>query len=223
MSHHMNDRAPLEQAQQLATARRYWNEAAASFDNEPDHGLRDPKLLSAWTSLLRQWLPAQPSTVLDIGCGTGSLSLILAQLGHAVTGIDFAPAMLAQAETKALACALPIKFHLMDAAQPQLPDHHFDLVLCRHLLWALPEMTQVLHRWVKLLQPAGRLLLIEGHWRTGAGLRAQEVVAALPAALTLRAIRNLSDDPELWGGPVADERYILIADHHPDARLTTID
>ena len=51
-----------------------------------------------------QWLsvPAQAAW-LDVGCGTGSLSVMLAGLGYHVTGIDLSPAMLARAEAKAAA------------------------------------------------------------------------------------------------------------------------
>jgi len=40
------------------------------------------------------------SRVLELGCGTGRLTLPLAQAGHEVTGIDLSPAMLARARAK---------------------------------------------------------------------------------------------------------------------------
>lgn len=45
-------------------------------------------------------LAAAPSSILDLGCGTGSLALRLAQLGHRVTGLDPAPGMLRVAREK---------------------------------------------------------------------------------------------------------------------------
>jgi len=202
----------LENEQPLDKARQYWDKAAATFDDEPDHGLRDPVVRHAWRDLLLPWLPPAPATILDIGCGTGSLSVLLATLGHTVTGIDFAPAMLAQARAKAARAGQAITFQVMDAAQPQLPPQQFDLILCRHLLWALPEPHLVLQRWVDLLTPGGRLLLIEGYWHTGGGLHAKEVVATLPISLTNVAVQTLSDQPTLWGDAVTDERYLVIAD-----------
>ncbi len=71
--------------------RNPWDEAASSFDDEPDHGLRDAEVLRAWTEALTEWLPARPSRVLDAGCGTGSLSVVVAGLGHEVTAVDYSP------------------------------------------------------------------------------------------------------------------------------------
>ena len=193
-------------------AQHYWDGAASAFDLEPDHGLRDPKVREAWTNLLKTWLPPAPSVILDAGCGTGSLSVILAGLGHHVTGIDFSPAMIAQAAAKAAAHGRSIAFHVMDAAAPQFPPRHFDALICRHLLWTLPERAQVLQRWVELLKMGGRLVLIEGYWHTGAGLHAGQMIEALPASLSNVFIQNLSDQPDLWGGAVADERYAIRAD-----------
>lgn len=190
----------------------YWDSAAATFDNEPDHGLRDPAVRRAWRDLLLPWLPPAPAPLLDIGCGTGSLTLLLAQLGYQMTGIDFAPAMVAQAQAKAQAAGHAIPFYVMDAAQPHLPAQHFALILCRHLLWALPEPDLVLQRWTELLLPGGRLLLIEGYWHTGGGLHAEAVVATLPSAIVNVVVQPLSAQSELWGSAVTDERYLVAAD-----------
>ncbi|MYQ98083.1 MULTISPECIES: SAM-dependent methyltransferase [unclassified Streptomyces] len=56
-----------------------WDARAAGFDEEPDHGLRDPAVRAAWAARLRSWLPGHLADVLDLGCGTGSLSLLAAQ------------------------------------------------------------------------------------------------------------------------------------------------
>jgi 2-polyprenyl-3-methyl-5-hydroxy-6-metoxy-1,4-benzoquinol methylase len=196
----------------LQASREYWNDLASSFDDEPDHGLRNPLVCEAWTQLLKKWLPFTHTTVLDIGCGTGSLSVVLAELGYTVTGIDLSPAMISLAQAKATAHGHQIKFEVMDAAFPQFAGWQFDVIVCRHLLWALPEPEQVLQRWVKLLKQNGRLFLVEGFWKTGAGIHANELTAMLPSALSNVTIQNLSDNPNFWGGAVTDERYALIAD-----------
>ncbi len=196
----------------LQASREYWNDLASSFDDEADHGLRDPIVLETWTELLKKWLPPMHATILDIGCGTGSLSVVLAGLGHTVTGIDLSPAMISLAQAKAATHGHQIKFEVMDAAFPQFAVQQFDVIVCRHLLWALPEPEQVLQRWVKFLKQNGRLFLVEGYWKTSAGLHANELTAMLPASLSDVTVQNLSDNPNFWGGAVTDERYAIIAD-----------
>lgn len=190
---------------------RLWDQEAATFDEAPDHGLRDPTVRRAWNDLLLGYLPAQPITILDIGCGTGSLSLLLAEQGHSVTGLDFSPDMLAQARVKATTAGYAIPFLLQDAANPQIDSQRFDLILCRHLLWSLPQPAQVLQRWANLLQLGGQFILIEGFWHTGAGLHAQQIVDALPQSMALVKVDSLSGNPQLWGKTVTDERYAVVA------------
>lgn len=203
---------PENSEKRIEESRQYWNDQADSFDESPDHGLRDPIVREAWTGLLAAWLPPTPASILDMGCGTGSLSVILAGLGHTVTGIDLSPAMIALAREKAAAHGHQIAFQVMDAAFPQFARRQFDVIICRHLLWALPEPEEVIQRWAGLLKQTGRLFLIEGYWHTGAGLHAKEIVEMLPPSFNNVSVQNLSDNPNFWGGDVVDERYAVVAD-----------
>jgi 2-polyprenyl-3-methyl-5-hydroxy-6-metoxy-1,4-benzoquinol methylase len=188
----------------------YWDAQAPTFDNHADHGLRDPRVRDAWRRLLLTHLPPAPAAIADIGCGTGSLSVLLAAEGYAVTGLDFAPAMIRAARAKARTAGVSARFVLSDAAAPVLPPGSFDVVLARHVLWAMPDTDQALADWLRLLVPGGTLVLIEGHWSTGAGLTTAE---AGRAVLRHRADATITalDDPVLWGAPVSDERYLLVS------------
>ncbi|WP_328619158.1 class I SAM-dependent methyltransferase [Streptomyces sp. NBC_00354] len=206
----------------------YWDAAAAAFDDEPDHGLRQEHTRAAWARLLKSWLPVGPADVLDVGCGTGSLSLLLAEAGHRVTGVDLAPLMVEQAVAKLTAAGFAGRFLVGDAAVPPTGQERYDVVLSRHLLWTLPEPESALREWVARLGPGGRLVLVEGRWReagqsgvpyvAGAeslpwhgGTTAEDLAAAVRPLVSDLRIEPLSGDPELWGGPVTDERYALIA------------
>ena len=204
----------MNDEKRVQDARQYWDDLASSFDDEPDHGLRDPILRETWTNFLRGSLPYTSATILGIGCGTGSLSIVLAQLGHQVTGIDLSPSMISLARTKAAASGFQINFHVMDAAAPPLPHKAFDAIVCRHLLWTLPEPNEVLQRWSELLKPKGRLILIEGFWGTGVGLHANQILEILPASFIEFSVQNLSEDARYWGKDVSDERYAILADRH---------
>lgn len=190
--------------------RAAWDAEAVGFDDQPDHGLLDPKIRAAWSSLLSQLLPPPPARVLDLGSGTGSLAVLLAEQGYEVAGIDLSPRMVERAVRKAQEHAVEVDFRTGDAADPRVVGQ-FDVVLGRHVLWALPQPSVVLERWRRLLSPAGLLVLIEGFWHTGHGIRAAELLGLVSDITRTLQWRRLDDRPELWGGPVADERYVIAA------------
>jgi len=186
-----------------------WDGAAERFDEQPDHGLADERVRAAWTAVLRAALPVPPARILDLGCGTGSLSVLLAELGHNVHGVDLSPRMLDLAAAKAERHGVRVALGEGDAGDPPVAGP-FDVVLSRHVLWALPDLPAVLDRWTSLLGPGGRLVLVEGRWHTGAGLRADDLLRLVRSATGTAELRHLPD-PALWGGPIADERYLIVA------------
>lgn len=188
-----------------------WDAEAAAFDDEPDHGLRDPAVRDAWAARLDGWLPPRPCDVLDLGCGTGSLALLAASRGHRVTGVDLSPAMIALARAKL--AGRPAVFLTGDAAAPPVGEERFDTVLARHVLWTLPTPERVLRRWCSLLRPGGRLVLVEGVWGSVSpvGIPARRLTSLLAPLAADVTVEPLSDDPRLWGRPVDDERYAVVA------------
>jgi ubiquinone/menaquinone biosynthesis C-methylase UbiE len=210
---------------ELPTVREFWDAQAARFDEEIDHGLREPEARDAWRRRLQAWLPEPPGTVLDLGCGTGSLSQLALDAGFSVHGVDLSPAMVAEANRR---CAgRDARFAVGDAAAPEVEAGSVDVVLVRHLLWTLPEPDAALAAWVRLLRPGGRLILIEGRWSpAGAvapyaqgaetmpwqgGVRAEDLVAALDPLVERLEVVCLSDESALWGRTVDDERYAVVA------------
>ncbi|MFK4112631.1 class I SAM-dependent methyltransferase [Streptomyces sp. NPDC002176] len=189
-----------------------WDAQAPVFDDEPDHGLRAPEIRAAWADRLRGWLPGQPSDVLDLGCGTGSLALLAAEQGHRVTGVDASPAMVERARAKL--AGRDARVLRGDAAVPPVVEQGYDVILVRHVLWTLPDPAEVLRHWRTLLRPGGRFVLVEGVWGTvtPAGIPVDRLTGLLaPLAGRIR-VEPLSDDPLLWGKSVSDERYAVVAE-----------
>jgi ubiquinone/menaquinone biosynthesis C-methylase UbiE len=189
---------------------QYWDSQAPQFDMQPDHGLGDPAVRAAWESLLLPAMPAASARVADLGSGTGTLAVLLAAAGHRVSGVDISPGMVEIAREKAAAAGASAEFEVGDAAFPPWSAASFDVVLARHVLWALPDRDAVLGRWLELLKPDGALVLIEGRWRADGGLAAAEATALLRGHGRQAALAVL-DDPALWGGPISDERYLLVS------------
>lgn len=203
----------------------YWDSYASAYDEEPDHGLGEPATREAWRALLGVWLPGQPGTVADLACGTGSLSALVAGLGHRVVGVDLAPKMVSRARAKTTHYGERVTIMLGDVTDPPMEPGSVDIVLARHILWTLADPNAVLARWCSLLRPAGRLLLVEGRWWSvgdehyadqgrmpwAPGVRAGDLVAAIKPWARRVEVVPLTD-PVLWGKEITDERYLLVAD-----------
>lgn len=184
-----------------------WDREAATFDEAADHGLLDPDCRAAWRSLLLEHLPPAPARVADLGCGTGTLALLLAEEGYVVDGVDFSPEMVRRAIEKAGDLATFVE---ADVDVPPLAETSYDVVLCRHVLWAMPSPAATLERWIRLLAPGGRLLLVEGNWSNGAGLTAEQTVDLVRDTGREAELRRLPE-PVFWGRPITDDRYLVVS------------
>ncbi len=210
--------------QQRQEIEAYWTGQASTFDDQPDHGLSDPGVRAAWIARLAEWLGDSPVRVADLGCGTGSLSVLLATAGHEVTGIDLSPAMVERARQKARDTGIDTRFEVGDASNPDLAPGAFHVVLARHVVWTLPDPIAALRRWTRLLESEGRLVLIEGRWFNPSGQSdgmmggpwdggvSEDELTSAVAPLFERVDRYpLSGDSALWGKDVTDERYAIVA------------
>lgn len=70
-----------------------------------------------------------PRTAVDLACGTGSVAMLLAQMGLQVTGVDMSEDMLCQASQKAMDAGLPITFACQRLEKLCLP-RGVDLAVC---------------------------------------------------------------------------------------------
>jgi ubiquinone/menaquinone biosynthesis C-methylase UbiE len=149
--------------------RAFWDRDASSYDRSPSHAGSDPVEAPMWRAALLRHLPPPPAHVLDVGAGTGTMSLMAAELGYRVTALDLSPGMLAEARKKADRLGLDIETVIGPAHEP--PPGPFDAILERHLLWTTPDPPGALRAW-RSVAPGGRLVIYEGIFDRG-GMRAR--------------------------------------------------
>jgi 2-polyprenyl-3-methyl-5-hydroxy-6-metoxy-1,4-benzoquinol methylase len=105
--------------------------------------------------------------VLEIGCGTGSLSIVMAQAGAQVTAIDTATAMLTEAERKIHIEGLTSQIDLKRIDAATIGDHfeprYFDLIVGSLVFSEMPVQAQmfVLRACSSLLAPDGMLVILD--------------------------------------------------------------
>lgn len=164
--------------------RAYWDADAETYDSSPGHHPSAPLERAAWRGALSELLPAAPIRVLDVGAGTGFLTLLLAELGHDVTAVDLSSRMLDRLQAKAAAAGRSVQVTQADAAA--VPAGPFHAVVSRHLLWTLPDPTAALQAW-RAAAPDGRLVLVESAWGASVDLSER---ARRRARTALNAIRR---------------------------------
>ena len=148
------------------------------YDNCPGHGIGTGEEKIAWKRELNRNLPEPPLKVLDVGCGTGAMGLLFAEMGHQVTGIDLSEGMMAKAREKADAQKLSIELKRGDAEHLPFHDGSFDVLVNRHLLWTLPHPEIALKEWHRVLKNGGVILIIEGVWKDRSfSIRAKRIVS----------------------------------------------
>lgn len=72
----------------------------------------------------------KPEKILELGCGTGNITIPLAQKGHQMTAIDLSSSMLEHAQAKAKQFNVKINFQQQDMCDLSLDNQQYDLVLC---------------------------------------------------------------------------------------------
>jgi S-adenosylmethionine-dependent methyltransferase len=140
-------------------------------------------------NLLRHVGPG-PQRVLDVAGGSGVEAIRLAALGHEVTVLDPAGAMLSIAMDVADAADVADRLHVVQAGALDAPEvfagHEFDIVLCHNLLHFVDEPREVLHAVITPLRTGGLLSVL------GPNDDFEPVHAAVRARDPRKAVRALA-------------------------------
>jgi SAM-dependent methyltransferase len=144
---------------------QYWDspEMIAGHDQHPS-GFDAERRAAAWRAEFARVLPPPPARVLDLGCGTGWVSLLLAGMGYTVRGVDLGENRLAFARAKAREQHVEVSFEKGDAHDPPGEPGSVDAITSRNLFWTLEDPAAALHSARRLLRPGGTLVVIDGDW-----------------------------------------------------------
>lgn len=136
----------------------YWTKRSEGFANLRQKELHSEKY-QRWEREVLSQLPAGENLkILDIGCGAGFFSILLAKHGHQVIGIDLTESMIEEAKTLAKAEGIKAHFQVMDAEKLDFANESFDVVISRNLTWTLPHPQEAYSQWMRVLKENGVLL-----------------------------------------------------------------
>ena len=150
----------------------YWTNRASGYSEVNKDELRTQQKV-VWTRELTEQIEAtfpgvapENLRVLDMGCGPGFFSIILARAGYRVTAADYTPAMLdeARANARTEGVEQTIVFCRMDAENLEVASDTFDVVVSRNLTWNLPHPERAYAEWLRVLKPGGLLLNYDANW-----------------------------------------------------------
>jgi 2-polyprenyl-3-methyl-5-hydroxy-6-metoxy-1,4-benzoquinol methylase len=161
--------------------RRVWSSRVASWDQ---HGSAALAPVTAAVLMAARVRPG--AQVVDLGCGTGQISLPLALRGAQVLAVDVSSAMIRRLESEALqrgasgldGLALPIE-------ELALPPGSVDLIVSSYALHHLrdPDKTRLVSAAYGWLRPGGRLVVADMMFGRGGSRRDRAIIRAKVAAL----------------------------------------
>ena len=172
-----------------------WNERYVAGDTPWDTGKPDEHLVAFLRSS-----PVERGRALDVGCGTGTNALWLAEQGFAVLGVDLAPSGIEKARAKAAGLGRDCRFALADFLRDEVSGCPFDLVFdrgCFHVFDEARDRARFAQHVASLLKAGGRWLSLigstEGPAREFGPPRrsARDVIGAIEPELEILELRSI--------------------------------
>lgn len=156
----------------------HWTARADRFDGAASHMSHR----NGWRLVLAAAIGDDSKNIIDLGCGTGACAVLLAELGHRVTGVDGSSGMLRHARAATKQSGVTIKFIESDMDSIKLPEGSADVVTLRNVLWTLEDPVAALKLAHDILKPGGMILVSDAVWRRHPDLILAEFENVLPYA-----------------------------------------
>lgn len=171
---HGNAAVPLTSVVSNRTVIDYWNERSASYSFSVCEELGGPRC-AQWEQVLADGSTAARTAALragripralDLGCGPGFFSILMARLGCAVDSVDESTGMLAAARGNVANARLSdrVCFHEGNIMCLPFADDTFDVVVLRNVTWLMRDLPAAYAEWCRVLAPGGVLLSFDANW-----------------------------------------------------------
>ncbi len=113
-------------------------------------------------AVMQQLLGGRFESILELGCGTGKNTALLATLGDTVQALDFSHGMLKQARQKVQASHVRFDWADLTTVWPA-PARAFDLMACNLVLEHIEDLNFVFAQAAHCIKPGGQFLVCELH------------------------------------------------------------
>ena len=144
----------MEQKKDIDIIEEYWDNRSETFDE--DHATED---IDLWREELDKLCERKKGLkCLDIGTGTGFLAIMLAELGHEVTGIDISEKMMELGKQHAAERGVDVTFVKGEGEKMPFEDDTFDVIVNCRVLWTLTDPSESFKEWLRVLKPGGKML-----------------------------------------------------------------
>lgn len=142
----------------------YWNSVAEEYSNYICEDLNGENG-ELFADILEDNAPYKDKiSCLDLGCGPGFCSVLLAKAGYNVTALDCSESMLNAAKSNFEKFGVNAKLIQGDVHKLEFNSGSFDYIVARNLVWNLEDPKKAYKEWFRVLKKDGRLLISDGNY-----------------------------------------------------------